>query len=340
MHRSWSFPPSFEPSIREALKSFHLTLEDSKALAKSVLALSDYFIAKPEASTPWNESWAQIAYLSYFLPLNATRLNRLVHEAEERGFFQGLEHAIDFGAGLATASLTLAERHNFKFHLVERSLEPQKLTEKYFPQFKAEQWQRTWGKSQIQDPQKTLAVFSYALTELTDLPEWAYSCEALMLVEPSTQQDGRKLLALRQKLLDKGFSAWAPCTHQLACPLYTQSKHDWCHDRVHFDAPSWFLKMEEQLPMKNRTLTMSYVLLRKTPAPKLFAARVVGDRLEEKGKDRQLICRSPEREFLAWMHKAGLRQEIPRGVLIEVPSEMPKVSNELRVAQTIQVISS
>lgn len=340
MHTAWSFPSSFEPSIREALKSFGLTLDDSKALAKAVLMLSDYFIANPDAPTPWHESWAQIAYLSYFLPLNATRLHRLVNEAENRGFFQGIEHVIDFGAGLATASLTLAEKQAFKFYLVERAQEPQKLIEKFFPQFKPAEWQRTWSSSKVRDPQKTLALFSYSLTELSDLPDWAYGCEALMLVEPSTQQDGRKLLALRQKLLDKGFYAWAPCTHQLACPLFTQSKHDWCHDRVHFAAPSWFLKMEEQLPMKNRTLTMSYVLMRKTPPPKLTAARVVGDRLEEKGKDRQLICRSPEREFLAWMHKTGLRQEIPRGVLIEVPSDLQKVSNELRVNQEIQIIKN
>jgi hypothetical protein len=250
MHTSWSFPPTFESSIRAALKSFDLELENSKALSKCVLALSDYFITKPDAPTPWNETWAQVAYLSYFLPLNATRQNRLVHEADARGFFQDIEHVVDFGAGLATASLVLSEKHPFKFHLVERALEPQKIIEKYFTHFKAEEWKRTISK--VDEPKKTMALFSYSLTELSDIPDWAYNCEALMLVEPSTQQDGRKLLALRQKLIDKGYYAWAPCTHQLACPLYTQSKHDWCHDRVHFDAPPWFLKMEEQLPMKNR----------------------------------------------------------------------------------------
>ena len=341
MTPQWTFPASFESCIRDALKSFKLSLEDSKEVAKCVLQLSDYFITKPDSPTPWNESWAQIAYLSYFLPLNSTRLNRLVHEADERGFFNGLEHVIDFGAGLATASLTLAEKHpHLKFHLVERALEPQKLIETYFKHFKAEEWQRTWNSGKVKDPKKTLALFSYSLTELTDLPDWAYQCEALMLVEPSTQQDGRKLLALRQKLIDKGYEAWAPCTHQLPCPLFSQSKHDWCHDRVHFAAPSWFLKMEEQLPMKNRTLTMSYVLMRKTPAPKISAARLVGDRLEEKGKDRQMICRGPDREFLAWLHKTGLRQEIPRGVLVDLPNDLQKVSNELRVKSELPIVAS
>ena len=97
-------------------------------------------------------------------------------------------------------------------------------------------------------------------------------------------------------------------------------------------------KMEEQLPMKNRTLTTSYLLMRKTPAQPIHAARVVGDQLKEKGKDRQMICRGTDREFLAWMHKTGLKQEIPRGVLIEIPEGLQKVSNELRVTNPLKII--
>ncbi|MBV2168404.1 MAG: small ribosomal subunit Rsm22 family protein [Bdellovibrio sp.] len=339
MQKQWSYPASFEASLTQALESYKLSLQDSKALAKCVLALSDYFIHKPEDQTPWHETWAQVAYLCYYLPLNATRLRRIAAEAQARGFFRGLDEVIDFGAGLATASLVLSEVHPFKFRLIERAAEPQKIIETFFTQFKAEEWQRTFSAPKLKNPLKTLAVFSYSLTELSTLPEWALQCEALMLVEPSTQQDGRKLLELRQKLLAQGYHVWAPCTHEGPCPLLTQSKHDWCHDRVHFQAPAWFEKLEEQLPMKNRTLTMSYLLMRKTAPPKMTnLARVVGDHLEEKGKDRQLICRSSEREFLAWMHKTGLRQEIPRGALIETPEALQKVSNELRVQSEIKIV--
>lgn len=338
MQRKFTYPSSIETSISKALEYHHLSIKDSKALAKCVLALSDFFILKPDAPTPWSETWAQIAYLCYYLPLNAARLQGLIAEANKRNFFSGIEYVVDFGAGLATASLTLAEEHSFKFKLVEKAVEPQKIIEKYFPHFKAEEWHRSFNASKLKDAKKTLAVFSYSLTELSDIPDWAYQCEALMLVEPSTQQDGRKLLHLRQKLIEKGYHVWAPCTHESPCPLLTQSKHDWCHDRIHFDVPEWFQKMEEQLPMKNRTLTMSYLLMRKTAAAKIAAsaARTVGDRLEEKGKDRQMICRSSDREFLAWLHKTGIRQEILRGVLIEIPESTTKVSNELRIQEEIK----
>ncbi|MBO9665762.1 MAG: hypothetical protein J7501_02995 [Bdellovibrio sp.] len=338
MQRHFSVPANFESSIAAALADFKLTLTDSKDLAKCVLALSDFFISQPDGQTPWHESWAQVAYLCYYLPLNAARLRAVIGEGEKRGFFSGLEDVLDFGAGLATASLSLSETQKLRYTLIERASEPQRLIEKYFSYFEAQEWTRTFSGGRIQNPRRTLALFSYSLTELSDLPEWAYDCEALMIAEPSTQQDGRKLLELRKKLLEKGFHAWAPCTHEGPCPLLNQSKTDWCHDRIHFDAPAWFQKMEEQLPMKNRTLTMSYLLMRKTKPQPIPAARVVGDTLKEKGKDRQMICRGPDREFLAWMHKHKIQQEIPRGALIEVPESAQKVSNELRVAQEIKVL--
>ncbi|MGE5085034.1 MAG: small ribosomal subunit Rsm22 family protein [Bacillota bacterium] len=338
MQRQFSIPTQFESSISSALADYKLSLNDSKDLAKCVLTLSNFFISQPDSQTPWHESWAQIAYLCYYLPLNSARLNAVISEGEKRGFFDGLEDVLDFGAGLATASLSLSATKSFRYTLIERAAEPQRLIEKHFPYFKAHEWTRRFNTQHLGHGQKTLALFSYSLTELTDLPEWAYECEAIMIAEPSTQQDGRKLLALRQKLIEKGYYVWAPCTHQNACPLLSQSKTDWCHDRIFFTAPNWFQKLEEHLPMKNRTLTTSYLLMRKTKPSEIHAARVVGDTLKEKGKDRQMICRGPDREFLAWMHKNKIQQDIPRGVLIEVPDSLQKVSNELRVTVPLPII--
>ena len=87
--------------------------------------------------------------------------------------------------------------------------------------------------------------------------------------------------------------------------------------------------------MKNRTLTMSYLLMRKTPPEKTKMARIVGDLLKEKGKNRQLVCRGPNREFLTWMHKNKLLQEIPRGVLVDIPEDSEKISNEIRIKSPI-----
>lgn len=333
MQRSFGVPQELEQKIEAALKPFQLTLKDSRKLADAVKKLSDYFIENPEGATPWNQPWAQIAYLCYFLPLNHARVQAVVKEAQDRGFFAGLDEALDFGCGPGTASLAMTERFQ-KFTLVEKAKD---ICTKFgfLPQ-------ATWSATvpTIPSPEKTLAVFSYSLTELTDLPAWAKKLEAIMILEPSTQEDGRKLQELRSKLIADGYSIWAPCTHHAACPLLTQSKTDWCHDRIFFAMPAWFEQLEQHLPMKNRTLTTSYLLARKKKPAALPTniGRAVGDHLKEKGKDRQMLCRGPEREFLAWMHKNGLEQDIPRGVLVEIPEDAQKVSNELRLKSPVRTL--
>ena len=340
MIRSYGFPAYLEKGSEKALQSYGLTLQDSKSLAEAVLRLSDFFIQNPDGTTPWKEKWAQVAYLCYFLPLNSIRLQGIQDQTRHLGFWQNIEHVYDFGAGLATASQVLAQQSEqiLNFHLIEQGLEPEKIITSFFSDFKAASWNTGINASSIRDPKKSVALFSYSLTELDKIPDWALQCEGLFIIEPSTSEDSRRLLQFREELMGQNYSAWAPCTHQDLCPLLHQSKHDWCHDRVHFNAPAWFAKMEQHLPMKNRTLTMSYLMMRKTPAKKIQAARVVGDQLKEKGKDRQLICQGPEREFLTWMHKEKIEQEIPRGVLIEIPSGTVKVANELRVKQAVLVL--
>jgi len=137
----------------------------------------------------------------------------------------------------------------------------------------------------------------------------------------------------RGRLLNAGFQVLAPCTHALPCPLLTKSPRDWCHMRVAFAGPEWFLRLEERLPMKNRTLTYSYLFVsRQLQRPwAANAARVIGDTLEEKGKTRQMICRGEEREFLSWLHRFGEPPRIPHGSICFGTETCEKKGPELRV---------
>lgn len=309
--------------------------KDQRKIAQNILQLSDFFITSPNEATPWAKTWAQQAYVFYYLPLNSIRVARVLNHIQKDLHQLDLKKVIDFGAGLASASRLLIN-NRYDLQLIEHEQAPQDIVRKFDVQAEKYSWSKNPPSKHEVQSQPTLSCFSYSLTELKELPAWAWESRALLIIEPSTQQDGRKLLELREKLIAGGYHILAPCTHQLACPLLHHSKSDWCHDRVHTDLPEWMRKMEEYLPMKNRTLTVSYLFaVEKRHAPKNIytasTARVTGDLLKEKGKDRQLFCRGSEREFLAWMHKNGEHQEIPRGVLINLPENLQKVSNELRV---------
>lgn len=310
-------------------------------VAQSVLRLSDFYIAQPSAATPWNEEYCQIAYRNYYLPLNQLRCTGVVQRGAQVGFFDGLSHFVDWGCGPGTASLALAANEKIRKQIKTQTLFDHSTTVlKSFGDLHS-QLVNVKKTDQLKlkntpEGQNSLLVFSYSITELEQLPEGWDEFEALMILEPSTRDDGRKLLELREKLKAEGYSIWAPCTHQNGCPLLLHSKNDWCHDRFHVQAPEWFSEVEAQLPMRNRTITTSYLLARRKPAPLTTKARLTGDSLEENGKTRQLVCRSEAREFLAWMHKSIEPQTLNRGDLVDLPSDIEVKSNELRLHSPVE----
>lgn len=316
-------------------------------LAADILKLSDFFIHNPELLTPWSENFCQNAYRNYFLPLNFIRAENITQRGLQIGFFKDFETTIDWGSGPGTASLAIAANKILNSQIKKQLLiEKSETALKVFSDLQNKLIHPTTTtelslKNLNCNPEKSLLIFSYSLTEMKSLPANWNQFEGIMILEPATRQDGRKLLELRSQLITEGYTLWAPCTHQFACPLLTQSKTDWCHDRFSVHAPEWFLKLEDHLPMRNRTVTSSYLLARKEKSPFDFSnkARLTGDSQTENGKTKQLVCRSSEREFLVWMHRNKKVQTLPRGELVEMPHDLLPKSNELRVTETsVEVI--
>lgn len=319
-------------------RKFNVSLEEGRALAQAVLQLSDYFIANPGGATPWNERWCQLAYLAYYTPLNTARTEAVLAEGNRFGFFAENENILDFGAGLGSANwaahalLPGARVTEWEPHAIARELARELRAEADLP-----------AREQVPsvpDPGVFPTwLFSYSLIESGKLPKGAQKARKLVLIEPSTREQGRNLQKLRSNLLNNGFHAWAPCTHEGDCPLLKHSEKDWCHDRIHFEAPDWLRAIESHLPVKNNTLTFSYLLMAEEKSPLTTpAARTVGDLLSEKGKDRQLICQNSERIFLTWMHRDWPeRSEIPRGTLLASPEGNLK-GNELRTNSETRVL--
>lgn len=310
-------------------------------LATSVKRLSDFFIDTPMGKTPWKERYCQQAYHHYFLPLNFLRNQLVIKRGLEVDFFNGLETTVDWGAGPGTASFALNKELNLKNQfLIENSSEAVRIFSDLHREYlKNYEFHIRLNTQDLKiNFKRSLLTLSYSFTEMAELPKGWDQFEALMILEPSTREDGRRLLEIRDQLIKAGYTIWAPCTHQESCPLFTQSKQDWCHDRIKVDAPKWFLDLENKLPFKNKTITTSYLLARKDKPKFDFTnkARLVGDSLEEKGKTRQMICRGPNREFLAWIHKNISPEILPRGDLFNLPNpnEIEIKSNELRLKKS------
>lgn len=339
--RELAWPILLSDLIHQMVKREGYDITDTENLAPAVVQLSSlYTQERVHLREIWQSPAHRAAYWAYFMPLNFVRLQAVLLEAAKRRFLEGFEQVVDFGSGPGTAHLVwhfLQITSPVYKYSWEASKEAQKLHQSWLIEHKL-------STQFIQQPQnidfnkKTLGVFSYSLNELKALPNWISSLHGALIVEPSMQKPGRQLMTWRAQMLQQGFHAWAPCVHQYECPLLKDSKTDWCHDRIFLDAPEWFLQLENQLPMQNRSLTFSYLLLRREEPPPFSTpvARLIGDTLNEKGKVRQMLCRGPNREFLSWLKKHGEPPRMERGHLIKIPHDLSLKGSELRVLQELE----
>ena len=330
------FPTNLREEQQRLLKELGVDPSNSKALAAAVKQLSDFYVKHPEKSTPWHETWAQVAYLIYYLPLNWWRACGVLQRGQQLNFFAGFEHYIDFGSGLGSVSHAMDWLGlRFKSGLcLEQSPEAISVhRELAHGSLTSLSWQSAVSTAQIKP--MTLAIFSYSFTELEHLPSWVNNCDGLMMIEPSTKDDARRLQVLRSELMRQGWHVWGPCTHSLDCPMLLSGERDWCHDRFTWEQPTWMKAIEDHLPMKNGTLPCAWMMFRKIPIVHQLTslARVTGDRLEYKGYAKQLVCRGASREFLSWQKKIFRRYpEVARGELVRINQEVQSKGDELRLS--------
>lgn len=322
--------PQFDLRIKEALNRYAPETTPLR-LAEQVKKLSDFYLIAPGSPTPWDTDYAVIATLSYFMPLNGVRLGAVFKEVERFLPEQMISEIWDFGSGLGTTQWVLEDqawlpsRSLFRVETSSRALD-------VHSQLENGSW-HSENRSLAHQPSRegAMAIFSYSFLEMQKSLPSLGKFDHILILEPSTRECGRALMEWRSKFLHEGFHILAPCTHDEACPLLSQSSRDWCHMRVPFEQPDWFQQIESHLPMKNRSLTYSYLLISRSQKRAVSAAgRVIGDTLTEKGKTRQMICRGPQREFLSWLHKNGSPPQIPHGALIRSLEEVELKGQEVR----------
>ena len=183
-------------------------------LAHAVQRISDFYISKPSGKTPYELPGAPAAYLLYYTLLNHVRTLAVFREAENLGFFDGIHRAIDWGSGMGAAWLALQDiapnvlGSSLAFDRSTQALDVQRALRRIFvADGVTEKHPLTIDDRKLREfmaggnLDKTMAVFSYSLTELDGLPDWVLDCEALAIIEPGTNQDGRRLLAIRENLI-------------------------------------------------------------------------------------------------------------------------------------------
>ncbi len=147
-----------------------------------------------------------------------------------------------------------------------------------------------------------LLVISHVLNELPAgellaLRGLATRADAILWVEPGTQDCSRALIEIREQLRGR-FRLVAPCTHQAACGLLAPANaRHWCH---HFAPPppaifadSHWVKFGQRAGIDLRSLPYSFLALERHPTAAdtgTGLARVIGAPRLYKGFAKVLSC--------------------------------------------------
>jgi hypothetical protein len=114
---------------------------------------------------------------------------------------------------------------------------------------------------------------------------------SVLLLEPALRETGRALLAFRDRALERGWYATAPCLTQRPCPALA-SPRDWCTASAVWEPPEHVRQLADATGLRADE-GLSYaplVLARIRPAAESGLWRVVGIAPPEKGKKRLWVC--------------------------------------------------
>ncbi|MFO0661805.1 MAG: small ribosomal subunit Rsm22 family protein, partial [Polyangiaceae bacterium] len=117
---------------------------------------------------------------------------------------------------------------------------------------------------------------------------------AIVVIEPALKTTSRHLHAVRNALIEKKATPFAPCLHSATCPALVKES-DWCHEDLDVDLPSWLVPVARAAGLRFEGLSFSYLVLR-TDGSSLRdhtrekAVRAVSSLLVTKGKKELMLC--------------------------------------------------
>jgi hypothetical protein len=262
------------------------------------------------------------AYLSYFLPVNLSKVQVLLDELLENN---GMDEASDRPMTVLAADVSQAPLRDTQLlwetycqevgissaglRCVEGNLEhPLK---------------GDLGKQIVRGGPYDLVIMANCLNELfptsiDPLTERAAVVAKLlpflaprgtiMIIEPALRQTARALHRMRNHLLKQGLcTVYSPCLHERACPALDHPD-DWCHEERSWQTPPAIAAIDRDVGFIKDALKFSYLLLRTdgrtiaTRSPQTF--RVVSELRELKGDTRAWLCNELGRSEVGRLDRA------------------------------------
>lgn len=318
------------PYLSALESQFDLSLENPvpkklKSIAETISAMSSGLKKNRQrqefVSSAYLDNKAYCdAYLLYYTTCNLLKINYPLDELARSGFFDRHQelNVLDIGSGTGTmilgASLWLHEHYpqnRSHFTAWDQSDQALKILEGFYKKFG---WNdltviRTdLEHGNFSNEKYELITGGNVINELTEQGE-AHFIEILernllpegfvILIEPALRDSSRRLLQLRDRLIQKGWFVYAPCFTFKSCPALVDAG-DWCHHDIRWERPAFIAVIDEMIGHIRKSLKFSYLILSRQDihlsdfiSPKRDFTnqfRVVSDMFKEKGRRKAYVC--------------------------------------------------
>lgn len=300
-------------------------------LAQLVSDLSRLFTKeRTELSRSYLEDpTALMAYLSYFVPVNLSKIQALLDEMptdQQQERFS----VLDLGSGPGTGSLAVldwwnSQKHAGALRVVTVDSSPAALgqanqlwirycqmvgiTTASFERYEEDLERAAWLTQVRPRAPFDIIILANSLNELyvgakdpiaarTNFVAAALSLLAptgtMMILEPALRETSRALHQVRDRLLqEKRCTVFSPCLHENSCPALV-NPYDWCHEERTWEPPASIQEIDKDVGFIKDALKFSYLLLRKDGKTiverRPDVYRVVSELREMKGEKRAWLC--------------------------------------------------
>jgi ribosomal protein RSM22 (predicted rRNA methylase) len=300
-------------------------------LAQVVSDLSRLFTKeRTELSRSYLEDPAAVmAYLSYFVPVNLSKIQVLL---DEMPIVQPQERfsVLDLGSGPGTGSVAVLDwwhhhKHPGALSVVAVDSSPNALTyasqlwSRYchtagitmasFQRHEGDLKQAAWLMQVRPRAPFDLIILANSLNELyveakdpiaartnfvAEVLALLAPSGTMMILEPALRETSRALYQVRDRLLqEKRCTVFSPCLHENSCPALV-NPYDWCHEERAWDPPTVIRQIDDEVGFIKDALKFSYLLLRKDGRTiverRPDVYRVVSELREMKGEKRAWLC--------------------------------------------------
>jgi ribosomal protein RSM22 (predicted rRNA methylase) len=225
-------------------------------------------------SSPISSATHAEAYALYYTAINAAKI---VHVLPELKLPSRELSVLDLGSGPGTVGLALLAslRSSIALTCVESSSAMRTLASKLLSNFSASATLSSLSLcsalSSVPAQQYDLVIAANVLAELEE--EAAQSALThligavtphgyLLLLEPGQHQHTRRLMRIRDQVLQKApiLAPIFPCCRADACPMVIASEKDWCHGSLDFAQPRLNAQLDELLGFNKHRIKYSAFL--------------------------------------------------------------------------------